>query len=375
MAAEPDYDLVVALNYYAPYVSGVTEAARVIAEGLAASGLKVAVVAGRHESGLPRRERLAGVQIVRTGVVARFGKGIVSPTFVPTVVRMAGRARMLLLHAPMLEAGLIAVAVRHTPIVTLYHCDVTLPPGMLNRLQERALDASHRLACRRSAAVVVTTDDYARHSRVSAALRDREVVIPPPAVVRGRGSPSFRSSSGTHVGFLGRIVEEKGLEYLVKGFRGLDDPQARLLIGGDYTRVAGGSVVDQVRAEIGDDTRISLLGFLPEDSLADFYASIDIFALPSVTALEAFGLVQVEAMMAGVPSLTSDLPGVRIPVQRTGFGAIVPPRDAAAITDAIAHLRDGNLDREAGSRTTRELYEARTVVERFANLLASPLGR
>ena len=73
MAAEPDYDLVVALNYYAPYVSGVTEAARVIAEGLAAAGLKVAVVAGRHDSGLPRRERLAGVQVVRTGVVARFG--------------------------------------------------------------------------------------------------------------------------------------------------------------------------------------------------------------------------------------------------------------------------------------------------------------
>jgi len=371
MAGEVEYDVVVALNYYTPYVSGVTEAARVIAEGLAEDGLRVVVIAGRHERGLAARERINNVDVVRTPVVARIGKGIISPMFVPTVVRLARRSRVLIMNAPMLESGLIATATRKTPMVTLYHCDVTLPPGFVNRVLEKGLDISHRAAIRLSASVVVTSDDYARHSRLWTAIEGREVVIPPPAITRPKGSPSFRSSEGTHVGFLGRIVEEKGLEYLVEGFRRLDDPSARLLIGGDYSKVAGGSVVAQVREAIGDDPRIRLLGFLPNESLADFYASIDIFALPSVNALEAFGLVQVEAMMAGVPALASDIPGVRMPVRKTGFGVVVPPRDAAAIAAAITQLRDGNLDREAGSRKTREYYEPRTVVEQFNKLVAS----
>jgi len=371
MMAEREYDVVVALNYYSPYVSGVTEAARVIAEGLAAAGLRVAVVAGRHEAGLPSRENLNGVEVIRTAVVARFGKGIISPGFVPAVVKLARRARLLLMNAPMLEAGPIAAAVRHTPIITIYQCDVTLPPGLLNRIQETVLDASHRLAVRRSHSMVVSSEDYAQRSRLWPSFRRRPMlVIPPPSVLRPAGKPSYRSSDGVHVGFLGRIVEEKGLEYLVEGFRGLDDPNARLLIGGDYKNVAGGSVIDKVRAAIGGDPRITMLGFLPNESIADFYSSIDIFALPSVNALEAFGLVQVEAMMAGVPSLASDLPGVRMPVRNTGFGVIVPPKDPAAITAAIIRLRDKELDREAGAAATRVRYQASTVIDRYREVFA-----
>jgi glycosyltransferase involved in cell wall biosynthesis len=371
MKAERNYDVVVALNYYSPYVSGVTEAARVIAEGLAAGGLRVAVVAGRHEAGLPSRENLNGVEVIRTAVIARFGKGIISPGFVPTIVKLARRARLLLLNAPMLEAGPIAAAVRRTPIITIYQCDVTLPPGLLNRVQETVLDASHRLAVRRSQSVVVSSEDYAQSSRLWPSFRRRPMlVIPPPAVLRPAGKPSYRSSEGIHVGFLGRIVEEKGLEYLVEGFRALDDPHARLLIGGDYKNIAGGSVIDKVRSAIGGDPRITMLGFLPNESIADFYSSIDIFALPSVNALEAFGLVQVEAMMAGVPSLASDLPGVRMPVRNTGFGVIVLPKDPAAITAAIIELRDNTLDREAGAAATRDRYLASTVIDRYRELFA-----
>jgi hypothetical protein len=91
MKQEP-YDLVVALNYYAPYVSGVTEAARVTAEGLAARGWKVLVVAGHHEPSTPRRERINGVDVIRTRVALSIGKGIISPGFVPTVVKWGRRA-------------------------------------------------------------------------------------------------------------------------------------------------------------------------------------------------------------------------------------------------------------------------------------------
>ncbi|NMR20861.1 glycosyltransferase family 4 protein [Cellulomonas fimi] len=374
MSPDPTYDVVVALTYYAPYVSGVTEAARVTAEGLVARGLRVLVIAGHHDPRTPVRERINGVDVLRTRVVARIGKGIVSPGFVPTVLRWGRRARLVHLHLPMLEAGAIASGLRGTPVVTTYQCDVTLPPGTFNRVQVAVLDRSHALALRRSGLVLVTSEDYARSSRLAGAMREHVQAVPAPAVDRSGGTPRFRDGDGLHVGFLGRIVEEKGLEYLVRGFRALG-PDARLLIGGDFTKVAGGSVVDRVRAAIGGDPRISLLGFVPDAELPDFYASLDVFALPSVNSLEAFGLVQVEAMMQGVPAVATDLPGVRMPVRDTGFGRVVPPRDAEAITSALLELADAPLDREAGAREAQNRYLDRVVVDRHVALFEELLGR
>ena len=122
------------------------------------------------------------------------------------------------------------------------------------------------------------------------------------------------------MGFLGRIVEEKGIPYLVEAFRSVASSNWRLLIGGEFQNIAGGSRIEEVRRAAEEDPRISILGFIPDDQLANFYASMDVFAFPSINPLEAFGIAQVEAMFAGVPVVASDLPGVRQPVMRTGNG-------------------------------------------------------
>ena len=362
-------DVVVALNYYAPYVSGVTEAARVVAEGLAARGWQVTVVCSRHDPELPARQAIAGVKVIRTSVTARIGKGVISPSFVPTVVREARRARVLNLHLPMLEAGAVALATRGTPLLATYQCDVSLPPGALNRMQVSALDASHRVAIRHARATAVSSADYAESSRLWSTLRMNDVVIPPPCLVRDGGRPTFREGGGQHVGFLGRIVEEKGLEYLVDGFRARASADSRLLIAGEFAEVAGGSVVDRVRRHIGDDPRVRLLGFLPAASVPDFFASLDVFVLPSVNSLEAFGIVQAEAMMVGVPVIATDRPGVRTLVTSTGFGIIVPPRDSASIGTALETIQAQDLDRQGGAARARALYGADSVVDAYEEQL------
>jgi glycosyltransferase involved in cell wall biosynthesis len=367
----PDHrrDLAMALTYYSPYVSGLTDAARVIAEGLAGRGWRVTVVATRHQPDLPARETLNGVDVIRTPVIARIGKGTVSPAFVPAAARAAGRSRALLLHLPLLEAGLIASLVRRTPIVTMYQCDVSLPAGLANRAQTWAIDLSSRVACRRSRAVVTSSADYAQASRVSTSLLPRLRIIPPPCRLRSGGKPAFRDTPGLHVGFLGRLVEEKGVEYLVEGFRRLTDPAARLLLAGDFASVAGGSVIERVRRGAAGDPRIRLLGFLPDAQVADFYASIDVLALPSINRLEAFGIVQAQALMLGIPVIASDLPGVRVPVTEVGLGRLIPPRDASAIAEALSAPLPAAAERRRAAARARELWAADSVVERNATLL------
>jgi glycosyltransferase involved in cell wall biosynthesis len=369
-------DLLVALDYYTPYVSGLTNVARDVAQGLAARGHRVRVLTSRHDPSLPEREVLAGVEVERAPVVARLGKGVLSPALVRRL-RAAGRtAGVTNLHLPMPEAGLVAAGHR-ARLVSTYHCDVSLPPGAVNRAQTLGVDLAARAALRRSARVVVSSDDYARSSRLWPAMAGRTAVIPPPCRERPAGTPRFREGSGLHVGFLGRIVEEKGLQYLVRAFLDLGDPDARLLIGGDATDVAGGSVVEEVRRAAAGDPRVRLLGFLPDEQIADLYASVDVFALPSVNAFEAFGIVQVEAMMAGVPVLASDLPGVRTPVQETGFGIVAPPRDVAALTRGLRELAASPPDAARGRSRARERYALGTVLDAYEELFTevSATGR
>jgi glycosyltransferase involved in cell wall biosynthesis len=364
----PGSDLAVAVNYYAPYVSGLTEAARLVAEGLAADGWRVTVVTSQHDPALPRREVVNGVDVIRCPVVAKVSKGTVSPTFPFVAAREARRASVANLHLPMVEAGAIAALAGRTPLVLTYQCDVALPPGLFNRAAVRVVDGSSRRAIARSASVVVSSHDYAASSRVADAMRGKLSAIVPPCLERPAGTPRFRAGDGLHIGFLGRIVQEKGLEYLIEAFFQLDDPDARLLLGGDFEGVAGGSVIDDVRRRGRGHENITFLGFLPAEQLTDFYASLDVFVLPSVNPLEAFGIAQVEAMLAGVPVIATDMPGVRIPVQRTEMGMVVAPRDAHALADALRHVRAGGVDREAGAERARSHYGVDRTVEAYADL-------
>jgi glycosyltransferase involved in cell wall biosynthesis len=366
-----DYDLCVAVNYYAPYVSGLTEVARVVAEGLAARGWRVVVVAARHDKTLPLHEKLGGVEVFRCPVTATIGRGLVSPSFTRTVRRMARRSRVLHLHLPMLEAGAITAPRLPVPVVSTYHIDLWLPPSLVNKAAMAAVKVSSTLALRRSDLAVVNSDDQARHSQLWPRLREvRRAAISAPCLDRTGGDPGYRETSGRHIGFLGRMVPDKGLQYLIEAFAGIPDPEARLLLGGDFATVAGGSVIGMVRAAADRDPRIRILGLLRGKQIHDFYASIDVFTLPSVA--ESFGIAQAEAMMCGIPSVTTDLPGGRYPVLATGLGKIVPPRDPEALRAAVLEVGEWDEDtRTSGAKRAREEFGAEGCLNRYAARFAA----
>jgi glycosyltransferase involved in cell wall biosynthesis len=366
-------DVVIVLTYYSPYVSGLTNVARDVAEGLAARGWRVCVVASKHEASLPTHEYVNGVRVVRAPVLAKVGKGTIGVNLTRLALREMRRSRVANLHLPLIEASLLT-RLAPIPVVSTYHCDVSLPPGMVNVAQREAVDRSSRGGLKRSVATVVTSEDYARESRLWPEIAPHMVAIPPPCVPVAPAEPTYRRGTGFHVGFLGRLVEEKGVEHLVDAFLTLDDPDARLLIGGDHSRIAGGSVVDRIRAHVGDDPRVELLGFVPDERLGEFYASIDLFALPSVNAFEAFGIVQVVGMLAGVPALASDLPGVRLPVERTGFGRVAAPGDVSGLAAALAALRDDPPDADRGRAAATEAFSVESVLDAYEAVFTKAAG-
>ena len=131
------------------------------------------------------------------------------------------------------------------------------------------------------------------------------------------------------VGFLGRVVKEKGLDIFA-------DVMAELRRRGVPARtlvVGEGPARDWFAEQVPDAV---FAGFQSGDDLGRAVASMDVFFNPSIT--ETFGNVTLEAMAAGVPVVAARATGAvdLIEPDRTGF--LVPPRDVAAYADAIGRI-------------------------------------
>ena len=337
MRRQNKYDYVVALNYYLPHTSGLTDVARRVAEALVGRGFKVCVVCQRHDKSLLKFETISGVDVVRATVIARIANGLLSITFPFLVRRYARHARVLHLHLPMLESGLISYICSTKKIVT-YQCDFVAQQSFFGKQIENVMDLSSRVSLKRSFRSIVSIADYASNSRISSALLT-SVAISPPIQIHNSSNPSFRTSAGFHYGFLGRIAPEKGLLNLVAAFSSIAGIEDRLLVAGSPVSSEGKAIYEKLNLSAERDPRIIVIGFVPEPKVADFYASIDAFVFPSINSLEAFGIAQAEAKALGIPLVTSDLPGVRTLIDSSTTGVLVRPDDIASLVIGLEKVR------------------------------------
>jgi rhamnosyl/mannosyltransferase len=128
----------------------------------------------------------------------------------------------------------------------------------------------------------------------------------------------------------------------------MTEVRGKLLIIGDGP--LRGKLRDLV-AELGLAERVVFLGEVQNEAVIPYYHAVELFALASVARSEAFGIVQIEAMAAGIPvvntSLDSGVPFVSLH-ERTGL--TVPPENPSALAAAINRLLDDpDLRRSLGN--------------------------
>lgn len=112
----------------------------------------------------------------------------------------------------------------------------------------------------------------------------------------------FGLEKDSYVLFLGRLVPEKGLRYLIKAFKGVDTEKKLVIAGGssDTDEFAG-----ELKKMAGDDARILFTGFVQGEELDELYSNAYVYCLPS--DLEGMPLSLLEAMSYGNCCLTSDI--------------------------------------------------------------------
>ncbi len=191
--------------------------------------------------------------------------------------------------------------------------------------------------------------------------------------------PTFRAeckaADGVPVVLLvGRVIAEKGVLDLVEAIALLKDRSScRAHIAGN------GPLCDAVLARaaaLGIADRISMLGYLDVEPLANAYREADVFALPTYWC-EGFATVVTEAMSMGLPVITTRIRGMADHLVERENALFVPPRDPAALADAIVELlSDAQLRRRMSfaNRDKVAQFAPPNVAGRYLDAVAQIAG-
>jgi rhamnosyl/mannosyltransferase len=266
------------------------------------------------------------------------------------MVRQIGAASIDLIHIHLpnptavlayLASGQVA------PLIVTYHSD-TVRQKVLGPLFAPFL---HR-ALSRASAIIATSPDYLRTSAVLRRHRDRCHVIPYGIAVDqfaradSNAIAEIRQRYGDRLVLsVGRLVYYKGFEYLISA---MQQVRGKLLIIGD------GPLLEKLRSlarELDVADKVVLAGEIQNEQVVPYYHAAKVFALASIARSEAFGIVQIEAMAAGLPvvntRLDSGVPFVSLD-QQTGL--TVPPADPDSLAAAINRLLDDEALRRSFGR-------------------------
>src|SRR5512143_3243994 len=365
------------LTYYRPHTSGLTIYAERLARAFARRGHQVTVMTTQYDPSLLLEETLDGVRIVRVPVAARISKGVIAPTFGWVATKLVAQHDVVQMHLPQFDAPGVATRARliGKPAVLTYHCDLLLPPGFFNRIVNAVVDFQNNMAGMLSNHIVTYTQDYADNSpylsryasKLTPILPPVELPEPLPGAVKAFAEDHHVRERQPVIGMAARFAAEKGVEVLLDALPIIlkKYPKAQVLYAGAYQNVMGEQVYsDRLMPRIREYEiagHWTFLGNLEPVEMAAYYSNLDVLTVPSLNSTEAFGLVQIEAMMNGVPCVPSALPGVRQPVLLHGAGKVSRIGDSADLAESIISVLDEPKTYRADVASIKKSYDPDSV--------------
>lgn len=195
--------------------------------------------------------------------------------------------------------------------------------------------AGERMAVRFADAVIVLSSHARQYFRET--YGRKTVYIPNGVAAPQRKEPEkikeFGLEKDGYLLFLGRLVPEKGVHYLIEAFRTLDTDKRLVIAGGPSDTDA---YVSMLRSMAQGDSRIVFPGFVQGQMLEELYSSAYCYILPS--DVEGMPLTLLEAMSYGNCCVVSDIPECR--EVTGGHGITFPKGDIAALRECLQRLCD-----------------------------------
>ena len=370
MSAEPNLRVLLLPSAYYPHVGGIEEVTRQLALHLAARGHRAEVATNRWPEGTAAAETLDGVRVTRFRFALpehslRGGAGFLAkaPHAALGFARLARRFDIVHVVGAGPNAAYAAAlrpALRARIVLTLQG-EFRADP---HRSFERSSSLRYglrRLLARADAVTACSRFVFDELEHGGLAPRTDAEVIP-----NGVNPGEFgRGEPGGYVLAAGRLVEQKGLDTLIRSYAAARSALGarRLVLAGDGPERGR---LESLAASLGLNGNVVFLGSVDRPRLAELLRGADVFAFPS--RYEAFGVALLEAMAAGAPVVAARAGGIPEFAVDGENALLVPPDDEAALTAALSRLAgDAELAGRlaAGGRAQAARHSWETVVDRY----------
>ena len=193
---------------------------------------------------------------------------------------------------------------------------------------------------------VIVNSDYTKNEYKKLGVKEDKMtrINPPPNFVHHtqdrellkKFRRKFTSDDSKIVLFVGRLVERKGVEYLIKAIPKIKATQVHVIIAG------GGWLMNDLKelvTSLGLDNKVSFIGPPTNEDLGHLHDISDVFVVPSIVdsmgETEGLGLVIPEAMESGLPVIATEVGGIVDVVKNNENGILINQKDSDAIAEAV----------------------------------------
>ncbi|MBQ8124027.1 MAG: glycosyltransferase [Ruminococcus sp.] len=360
---------------YYPHVGGIESLVKQYSEELGQfEGVQVKTLVCRDGRGGTIREEVNGADVTRAGSLGTYFSCPLSFSFIKLFRKMAKNADVVHINVPfpLADAALLLSGFKGKVVVS-WHSDIVKQKKLLKVYKPLLMSL-----LRRADVILTATQGHVEGSDWLPQFREKCKILPYGIIPEDYLSVERRpiltekltDKSAVKVFFTGRLVYYKGVDVLLKALPYTEG--CELFIAGT------GELEEELKdfaQKNGVAERVHFLGFLPDEELKQAYADCDIFVLPSVVKSEAFGIVQIEAMVYGKPVINTALPsGVPYVSLHKQTGFTVRPSDPKMLAKAINVLVSRPDYREklgkAGAERVMEEFNEKNVIRRLYDILS-----
>lgn len=359
---------------YPPIGGGGGVGAQQYAEAWAAAGHKVLVLTS-GDKGLQRREQVRGVDVIRVRTIGTRDRA--TATNLSMVCYLTFGLAYLILHRkdlrdvrainthfaiPTGPLGIAASKLLSVPnVLTIIGGDIYDPTKRSSPHRNFFLRFCNRFIINWATDVVAISSDTKKraeeHYRIRKDIKIINYGFDPPQGSKCRRDALGLSDQKYYLIAVGRLVERKGFEYLIRALQRLPTEIHLLLIGdGPQDRELRAAAL-----QAGVSERVSFLGYQTRERIWQYLQAADCFVLSSLH--EGLGIVVQEAMSAGLPVVATDNGG-QVDLIRDGRnGILVKPMDPAGLASAIEKIHaERERATEMGRNNRRDIERCRMSV-------------
>jgi len=321
-------------KYYTPDIGGVESVVQKYSEYFAkVKEIKVTVLCiNKYFNIKTRYENINNVYIIRVSSFGSFFSMPLSISFFYYFIRIRKKYDIIHFHEPFPLGSLLTFLVpKKTKLILTWHSDI-----IKQKKLKKIIEFFQHKLCKRTNLILTTSSNLLSSSSVISHYKYKTKVLPLSISSNVEKGTKHKDDNDNYILYLGRISYYKGIEVLLKAYTE-SNTSKKLIIVGDGDK----NIINSINSYKSASTKIIefINRFVSEDEKMNFLKQCSFFVFPSIQPSEAFGIIQLEAMLMKKPVINTSLPtGVPLVSLHKETGLTVEPGNVNELSSAIDEL-------------------------------------